>query len=232
MTRRLAGPSRGRSRARAARAFVLVAVSVGRPPLALAQTPRPAAPADLPLRDANFAWDGSLLRASFSFVDVLEDAGVRSKLANGTENTIAMRAYVLRDGETNPVMLVVQRCSVTYNLWNDVYQLQIETATGTTQRSVLNLDGVARYCARVQDFPIATRASLRASAAHFLGIIVDVNPVSDEIRGQMQRWMRRPLGSSDVGGGNAVFSGLVLLFMRDVGGSDRTLSFRTRTFVP
>jgi len=230
MTAHLTGRGE-RMRARAARFFMVVALSLAHPPLARAQTAQPASPADLPMREANLAWDQNLLRATFSFTDILDEQ-VRHKLANGTANTIAMRAFVFRDGETNPVLLAVQTCSVTYNVWEDVYTVLVETAGGTTQRSVLNLDGVGRYCAKAQDFPVASRSSLKAGVAHFLGVIVDVNPVSDDIRAQMQRWMRRPLGSADVGGGDAIFSGLVLLFFRDVGGSDASRQFRTRTFIP
>jgi hypothetical protein len=211
--------------------MTLVALSLGQAPLAYAEAAKLPVPSELPLRDANFTWDQGLLRANYSFSDVLDEQ-VRQKLSNGPTSVIAMRAYVFREGETTPVTLAVQTCKVTYDLWDNVYTVQVENASGTTQRSVLNLAGVERYCARVQDFAIAPRASLRAGVAHYLAVIVDVNPVSEDVRAQMRQWMQRPLGSTDVGGGDAIFSGLVLLFFRDVGGSDRTVQFRTRTFVP
>jgi hypothetical protein len=219
-------------RLHAARLLTVLSIALARPPLALAQTTTPTAPADLPLRDANFAWDQGLLRASFSFKDVLADPAVRQKLSNGPTSTIVMRGYVIREGETNPVWLTLQTCKVTYDLWEDVYNIQLVNASGRTERPVANLAGVERYCTTAQDLPITSRSSLRAGAPHFLAVIVDVNPVSEDVRQQMRQWMQRPVGAAEVGPGDALFSGLVLLLFRDVGGSDRTVQFRTRTFVP
>jgi len=217
---------------RPARTLMMVlALSLARPPLALAQTARPTAPAELPVREANLRWDDELLRATFSFKDVLDPA-VRQKLSSGPASTIAMSAYVFREGETNPVMLKVQTCVVSYDLWEDVYRVEVTNAAGKTSRPVANLGGVERACTTAQDFPIATRASLRVGVAHFLTVKVEVNPVSEEVRAQMRQWMQRPVGAAEVGPGDSLFSAFVLLLFRDVGGSDRTLLFRTRSFVP
>jgi len=211
--------------------FAALALSFLRPPVATAQTARPAAPADLPVRRANFAWDQGLLRASFSFPDVLDPA-IRQKLSNGPASTIAMRAYVFREGQKTPVAIAVQTCVVSYDLWEDVYQVRFTDASGTTQRPVANLGGVERWCAHAQDLPITTRGALKAGASHFLAVIVDVNPVSEEVRSQMRQWMQRPIGVAELGPSDALFSAFVLLFFRDVGGSELTVQFRTPSFVP
>ncbi len=218
-------------RRHAAWVFAALSISFVRPPLALAQTTPSAAPADLPMRRATFAWDQNLLRASFSFPDILDPA-VRQKLSNGPASTIAMRALFFREGEKTPVAIAVQTCVVSYDLWEDVYQVRFTDASGTTQRPVANLGGVERWCARAQDLPITTRASLKPGAQYFLAVTVDVNPVSEEVRAQMRQWMQRPIGVTELGPGDALFSAFVLLFFRDVGGSDLTVQFRTPSFVP
>ncbi len=227
MTRRARWPWR----LHAARALTVLALSLARPPLAHAQTARPADPSALPLRDANFAWDGDLLRATYSFKDILDPA-MRQKLSNGPPVTILMRAYVLREGETNPVMLRVQTCDVRYDLWEDVYRVRVANASGSTERVVANLPGVERTCTVIQDFPMTARSSLRAGVPHYLAVLVDVNPVSQAVQDQMRQWMQRPISAAEVGAGDALFSGLVVLLFRDIGGSDRSLQFRTRSFVP
>jgi hypothetical protein len=210
----------------------VVALSVARQPFAFAQTTTPIAPASLPLRDANFAWTENLLRATFSFRDVLDDPTIRQKLSSGPQSTIVMRAAVFYEGETTPVLVTLQTCNVQYDLWNEVYNLHLTNSAVSTNHVVANLAGVERYCATAQDLPSASRASLRPGARIFLAVVVDVNPVSQEVRDQMRQWMQRPVGGAEVGPGDALFSGLVLLLFRDVGGSDRTVQFRTRAFVP
>jgi hypothetical protein len=218
-------------RFRAARLFAFLALSVARPPLALAQTAQPIAPSSLPMRGANFRWDKDLVRATYSFSDVLTDA-VKQKLSNGPASTIAMRAILFREGDTRAVTVAVQTCVVSYDLWNEVYQVNLTNSTGTTQRPVANLGGVERTCAHAQDLAITTRSSLTPGASYFLEVIADVNPVSEAVRAQMRQWMQRPVGAAEAGPGDALFSAFVLLLFRDVGGSDSTVAFRTASFVP
>ena len=188
----------------------------------------------MPLHTAHFRADQDLLRATFSFSNVLDDDSVRQKLANGPQNTIVMRAYLLREGEPTPLAIVLQQCVVSYDLWNEVYRVRLTNGNGADAepRSVVNIAGVVRLCANAQDLPIAARASLRRGVSHFLAVIVDVNPVSEEVRQQMRQWVQRPVGPAGVGPGDALFSAFVLLLVRDVGGSDRTVQFRTQNFVP
>jgi hypothetical protein len=216
---------------RVAPAIALVAVSLARQPLAFAQTSQMVAPANLRLRDEHYTWDGDLLRANFSFSDVLTPA-VKQKLSNGPASTIVMRAYLFREGEPQPVKIVLQQCVVTYELWDEVYKVQLTTPTTTTQRAAINIAGVERLCGQAQDLAIAPRASLRAGVPHFLAVYVDVNPVSEEVRAQMRQWMQRPAAAAEVGPGDALFSALAGLLFRDVGGSDQAVQFRTHPFVP
>ena len=112
----------------------IVAFCMLLPSAVRADDPPPTAPATLPQRQANFAWDRqvppvvptelTLLRASFSFRDVLDPA-LTNKLASGLPTVIAMRAYVLEEGKDEPVALAVRSCRVTYDLWDEVYRIKI-----------------------------------------------------------------------------------------------------------
>ncbi len=209
-------------------ALLAVTVLLQREPLALAQTAaQPVAPASLPLRSERYTWDGDLLRANFSFSDVLTPA-IRQKLGNGTSSTIVMRAYLMQEGETQPVRIVLHQCVVTYVLWEEVYKIQV----GTKDQAVINMAGVERLCAQAQDLAVAPRAALRPGVPHFLAVYVDVNPVSEEVRAQMRQWVQRPANAAEVGTGGSLFSALAGLLFRDVGGSDQAVQFRTHNFVP
>jgi len=191
---------------------------------------------ELPRRQANFAWNkteksGTLLNASFSFRDVI-DKPMQEKLANGLPTTIAMRAYVLREGEANPVALAVRTCKITFDLWDEVYRLKISGPGGERDTAALNLDGVLRQCAEARDLPVAERALLTAGKPHFLGVIVEVNPVSPQMLEQMRKWVSRPAGSTGIGPTDALFGSFVGLFVKQMGTADRTLRFRTQSVTP
>ena len=209
----------------------LVAVALALPPRS-ASADDPPKQEELPRRSANFAWEKTekvtLLRASFSFRDVV-DRAVAEKLASGLPTVIAMRAYLLREGEANPVALAVRTCRVVYDLWDEVYRLKISGPTGPDRdRAALNLEGVLRQCAEARDLPIVDRALVTAGRAHFLGVIVEVNPISPQMLDQMRKWVSRPAGSTGIGPGDALFGSFVGLFVRQIGTADRTLRFRTQ----
>ncbi len=191
----------------------------------------PPSPAQLPSRQANFAWDRALLRGSFSFRDVI-DKPLTDKLSSGLPTVIAMRAYVLREGDDTPVALAVRTCRVVFDLWDEVYRVKLSGPGGERDTAVINVEGVLRQCAEARDLPVVDRSILVAGKRHFLGVIVEVNPISPQTLEQMRRWVSRPSGSTGIGPGDALFGSFVGLFVRQIGNSDKTLRFRTQAFVP
>ncbi len=188
-------------------------------------------PAALPPRQANFAWDKDLLRASFSFRDVA-DHDIATKLSSGLPSVLVMRAYVFEDGRAEPIALAARTCSVVYDLWDEVYRLKITDPAGERNAAAINTEGVIRRCAEAQDFPIVTRALLRRGKSHFLGVIAEVNPISTTMLQQLRQWISRPTGATGLTAGDALFGSFVGLFVRQIGTADRTLLFRTQAFVP
>lgn len=192
---------------------------------------------ELPRRQANFVWSKNdktrqtLLHASFSYRDVI-DKTMAHKLASGLPNVIAMRAYVLREGESNPVALSVRTCRIVFDLWDEVYRLKISSSGGERDVAALNLEGVLRQCAEARDLAVVDKALVAAGKPHFLGVIVEVNPVSPPMLAQMRQWVARPAGSTGIGPGDALFGSFVGLFVRQLGNADRTLRFRTQSVTP
>jgi hypothetical protein len=192
---------------------------------------QPANPAALPPRQANYAWDQDLLRASFSYRDVMSDPALLKKMASGLPMVIAMRAYLFRQGEDHPVVLAARVCRVAYDLWDEVYRIHVSEYERERDQAAV-LDGVLRICTEARDLPIVRRGSLTPGVPHFLGVVVEVNPVSQEMVEQIRRWIARPTGSTGIGPSDALFGGFVQLFVRQIATSDKTLTFRTQDIVP
>jgi hypothetical protein len=203
---------------------VLPSVAGAQQPL---QPTQPAHPAALPPRQANYAWDRDLLRASFSYRDVLLDPTLVKKLSSGLPMVIAMRAYLYRNGDDAPVALAPRVCRVVYDLWDEVYRVHVSESERERDQAAV-LDGVLRLCTEARDLPIVRRGLLDAGRSYFLGVVVDVNPVSQEIVDQMRGWMSRPTGSTGIGTSDALFGSFVQLFVRQIATSDATLTFRTQ----
>jgi hypothetical protein len=229
-----------------ARRFVSVLAIVSLCPLlaapreAFAQTEKalPGNPAAAPTRPAVYAWDdkirpgASWLRARFDYKDAF-DADMTKKLSSGFRNFIVMRAYVFQDGVKEPVALAVHSCQVTYDLWDDIYRVKVnDTAAAERRLPKVNVEGVLRECAEARDLPIVDRALLKKGVPHFIGVLVEVNPISPALEQQIVQWVQRPAGSTGISAGDALFSQAVGIFVRQLGTADRTLSFRTPTFTP
>jgi hypothetical protein len=192
------------------------------------QAEQPAHPAALPRRQANYAWDRDLLRASFSYRDVLsENPALMRKLSSGLPMVVAMRAYLYREGEDAPVALAPRVCKVVYDLWDEVYKVHVSEPEHERDQAAV-LEGAVRLCTVATDLPIVRKRLLAETQRYFLGVVVDVNPVSSEILEQMRSWMSRPTGSTGIGPSDALFGSFVQLFVRQIATSDRTLTFRTQ----
>lgn len=192
---------------------------------------QPAHPAALPPRQANYAWDQDLLRASFSYRDVMSDPALLKKMSSGLPMVIAMRAYLFPEGGDTPVVLAARVCRVAYDLWDEVYRIHVSESERERDQAAV-LDGVLRICTEARDFPIVRRSVLTPGQPYFLGVVVDVNPVSQDMIEQIRRWIARPTGSTGIGPTDALFGGFVQLFVRQIATSDKTLTFRTQDVVP
>jgi len=210
--------------------------------LAAVVTPAPVRAEDapkqeeLPRRQALYSWTKPdkgtpVLQASYSYRDII-DRPIEEKLKSGLPTVIAMRAYVLREGEANPVALAVRTCRVVYDLWDEAFRLKISGPGGDRDLATHDIKGVIRNCAEASELPVTERSLLAAGKPHFLGVIVEVNPVSPQMIEQMRKWVSRPAGSTGIGPGDALFGSFVGLFVRQVGTADRTLRFRTQSITP
>lgn len=215
--------------------IALAALSMPR----VARADDPPKQEELPRRQAAFGWEKQekgpdQLVASFSFVDIV-DGPIRQKLASGLTTVIVMRAYVLREGESEPVALAARTCRVAFDLWDDVYRLTISGPGGERNTAVYKIDGprgVLAQCFEVRNMTVGDRSFLTAGKPHFLGVIVEVNPVNPQMLEQMRKWVSRPAGSTGIGPGDALFGSFVGLFVRQIGTADRTLRFRSQSVTP
>jgi hypothetical protein len=159
------------------------------------------------------------------------DAALLKRLASGLQTVIVMRAYVYKDGEDTPIALAPRLCRVNYDVWDEVYNVHLSEPERERDQPLV-LEGVLRLCTEARDLAVVRRDLLTPGQPYFLGVVVDVNPVSQQMMEQMRRWIARPIGSTGIGQADALFGGFVQLFVRQIAQSDKTLTFRTQSVVP
>lgn len=192
----------------------------------------PTTPSKLPQRQAIITRNAKTgaLEASFSYRDVV-DARVRKKLQSGLTTVIVLGGGVFEaggDGTPVPGTGIWQSCRIAFDVWNEVYRLQIGRPGGDRKSVAVNLEGVLRRCTEARKLTV--QGTLAPGGAYFLATTVEVNPVSQEMLDQIRGWVSRPPGAGAVSPGDSLFGSFVGLFVARIGKADRMLSFRTQVF--
>lgn len=214
-------------------AVIALVVALLAPALVRAQEPSepPISPQQLPTRASAVGLDRTSVVIGVSYRDAL-GADVLRRLTSGLPTVVALRAYLFRDGEPTPVALTVKSCRVVYDLWEEVFRLQILQPGRSVETTALNVEGVLRQCGEAQRLHLADRAQMREGARHFVAGIVEVNPMSPETLETIRRWVTRPSKSTAIGPGDSLFGSFVGLFVTRVRTAESRVEFRTASFLP
>jgi hypothetical protein len=227
------GAAPGRPRGRTRRTAVLaMALAAGWPRIASADPDEPPpTPESLPKRTAKLFTEKKIVKISVSFRDVV-DAEIQKKLLSGLPTVITMRGYLFLDGTTSPVALTAKSCRIVYDLWDEVFRIQLTQPGGQKNTVAVNVEGVLRICAEARKMPLVEKALTQDGRRYFVAGLVEVNPVSQDTIDRIRRWVTRPQGTAAIGPGDSLFGSFVGLFVARIEDADRKLSFRTQAFVP
>lgn len=220
--------SRGAGLAKLAAGFALVLAAAS----ARAEESPPPEPRKLPARAATVALDDRVVRITVGYRDVL-DVAMRKRLTSGLPTVVVLRGYVLRENGGDPVALVVKTCRVVYDLWDEIFRVELtQTGALAVNTVAVNVEGVLRNCTELRRAVLMDRALMNDQTRYFMAALVEVNPISAEMLDRIQRWVARPAGSTRLGPGDALFGSFIGLFVARIGDADRQLAFRTEGFLP
>jgi hypothetical protein len=201
------------------------------PGAARADDAPPKTPSALPSRNAQISLEGGVVKLTVNFRDVV-DAEISKKLSSGLPTVVTMRGYVFRESGGDPIALTAKSCRIVYDLWDEVFRIQLAQPGGQTNAIAVNVEGVLRNCGEARKMPLMDRASMSATSRYFVAVLVEVNPVNAEMLDRIKKWVTRPSGAATIGPGDSLFGSFVGLFVTRVGDADRKLSFRTQAFLP
>ncbi len=186
----------------------------------------------LPERKATFKQYKGWTTMTVAWRDVINEK-IQKKLMSGLPTTIATRAYVFDDTDSKePVALSAKTCRVVYDLWDEVFRIEQRQAGRKRNTVAVNLEGVMRRCTEARRLALEQVKGLDAKKPYFVGVLVEVNPLSKEMLERIKRWVSRPNGAGKVERGDSLFGSFVGLFVTKVPEALRVLMFRTQTFIP
>jgi hypothetical protein len=204
--------------------------------LALLCASRPARAADdddgdVTLRRFRFAEKGKSLVISIGFTDVFDERLLQD-LDSGVATTVVLRAYVYPDArDALPVAYTTATLRVVYDLWEEVYEVQIEDARGRRKFVEASRAEALKRVTTLADFAVCPLAKLPIGDYFFVGIVVEVNPVSKELLAEVRRWLARDADKQRAAGESSFFGSFVSVFVNPkIPVSDRTLKLRSQAF--
>jgi len=188
-----------------------------------------AAQSGVPIRRMDFHERAGQLTLTGTFTDVF-DKPMLEQLSNGFVTTVVVRAYLYRVGDdTRAVGFALGEIRIAYDVWDEVFVIRVRDRVGQrTFRERTRADALRR-ATELSYFPVAPLTDVAIGPHYFCGVVVAVNPVSEEILAEVRRWLARPAGGAQIAGDSSFFGSFVSVFVNPrVAEADRVLRFRTQ----
>lgn len=185
---------------------------------------------DAPLRQKmRFVEQGDRITVTAT-ISKLFDSAAYEALGSGFESTVLVRMWVYRKGEADPVAFGALERKAIYDMWDEVYELQLDGPDGRDKLKVKYRAEALKLLTSIEAVPIIALDDVPLETHHYLVIVAELNPVSEETLAEVRRWLTKGSGGGlDRGGG--LFGSLVSVFVNPkIADADRVLRLRSQPF--
>jgi hypothetical protein len=182
----------------------------------------------VPTRPVRLVEKGGHLLGSVAFSELF-DGDLLDQLSSGFAQTVIVRIFVYPEGQDDALWFTTATFRAVYAQWDEVYLVRIRDPSGER-----NLTDRTRAAALVdlttlREIAVCPTSALEQGRAYFLGIVVEVNPVTQELVAEVRKWLTRPRGGQV--GTDSLFGSFVSIFANPkVPEADKTLRFRSQSF--
>jgi hypothetical protein len=176
-------------------------------------------------------WVNGVPQLSFSADDFVT-ARVADKLNGGLPQRIVTRVYAYQENADDPFTVTALSCRVAYDLWEDLYRVQLQTEQSDRSFAVADLQSVMRACLDVRSLALgaAERFARYKGRRVYFAALLELNPLSRDTVQRIQRWLSKS-GDGQLRG-DAFFGSFVSIFVsRRMGSAEHSLAFRSAIHV-
>jgi hypothetical protein len=187
-----------------------------------------AAAEEIEIRRLGFHERNGWLAITGSVTDVF-DAATLERLSNGFVTTVVVRIYLYKVGqEDRAIAFSLAERRIAYDVWDEVYVVRTRDGDGERTYREASRAEALRKATELYFLPIAPLSAVDIGPTYFCGVVVAVNPVSEEILAEVRRWLTRPQGGAQLAGDSSFFGSFVSVFVNPrVSDADRVLRFRS-----
>lgn len=144
---------------------------------------------------------------------LFDQAAYHALEENPLPTVVVVRLYVYRKDRDQPVAYRLVTMRVVYDLWMARYQVRIDGPAGRHSGHYRRLDQAYRRITELADLPVADLDDIAIGPHYYLGIVAELNPVSEETLAEMRRWLTRPAGTTSLERGTSFFGSFVSIFV-------------------
>jgi hypothetical protein len=160
----------------------------------------------------------------------LFDSGAYDALGSGIPSTVVIRMWVYPQGSNEPIAFTALERSCVYDLWDEVYTLQLTDQTGKTKVKVKKRADALEQLTELADVQIAELALMPYDQVYQLAIEAELNPVSKETQAEVRRWLSKGTGEG-LDHGSSFFGSFVSVFVNSkIPEADRVVLLRSQPF--
>jgi len=183
-----------------------------------------------PTRRVGLLISGDVLQTTFSYRDVFTES-VRKKMTSGLPTRLLVHVAVEREKGGKPLAYWARSAEVVYDLWEEEFAITVSDVQGKRRTRVASLDQAVEATGILWRAPVADTAAFKPGS-YRLRVIVEVNPVSEEMVRNIQRWISRPKGGhGDSEARTNFFGAFVGHFVdRGIGRAERIVGFVSQWF--
>jgi len=171
--------------------------------------------ADRPIVDKKMAFSETQthLRITTSFTEVF-DKKAYDELTSGIQTTLVVRIFIYQRGKEDlPVSVAVGRFNVRYDLWDETYVVTIQSNYYNHKTKLESRSAALKAVTELVNFPIAELKHVAVGPHYFVGMVVELNPVSKKLLAEVRRWLTRSSGAVNVSRGASFFGSFVSVFV-------------------
>lgn len=188
---------------------------------------------DVPVVTMGFAERGKdLVVERLALGPLLFDERAYEKLAkNPLATVVVVRFYVYQEGQREPVAYRLMTMRIVYDLWLEEYEVRIDSERGRKGGRFARLSQAYAAITELDRLPIAPLSGIAVGPRYHLGLVAELNPVSQATMAEVRRWLTRPAGPASLDRDSSFFGSFVSIFVNArLPEADRVIRMRTQPF--
>ena len=173
---------------------------------------------------------GDTLYTTFSYKDAFTKS-ILKKLDSGLPTKMVAQV-VLESKKGKSITYWARSIEIIYDLWEEHFAITVQDSAGRRSTKVKTAAEAIKIAGILWRAPVVANISGLKNGVYRLRVLVEVNPVSEEMVRNIQRWISKPRGGhGDIETRSNFFGSFVGHFVdRGIGQADKTVSFRSQWF--